>query len=84
MYGKNYGNTKFYRERKKSWMKKFRSILKLFNKIEKIEIQKSEKTNEQTTMFFMHNFFYIKHHLWRVRKILDAQKLFFFLRKKLT
>ena len=43
--------------KKKSWMKKFRSILKLFNKIEKIEIQKSEKTNEQTTMFFMHNFF---------------------------
>ena len=65
-------------------MKKFRSILKLFNKIEKIEIQKSEKTNEQTTMFFMHNFFlYIKHHLWRVRKILTL-KNYFFLRKKLT
>ena len=72
-------------EKKKSWMKKFRSILKLFNKIEKIEIQKSEKTNEQTTMFFYAQFFYIKHHLWRVRKILTLKNYFFFFkRKKLT
>jgi len=85
MYGKNYGNTKFYREKKKSWMKKFRSILKLFNKIEKIEIQKSEKTNEQTTMFFMHNFFLYQAPFVEGKENSDAQKLFFFFqRKKLT
>ena len=62
-------------------MKKFRSILKLFNKIEKIEIQKSEKTNEQTTMFFMHNFFLYQAPFVEGKENSDAQKLFFFKKK---
>jgi hypothetical protein len=63
-------------------MKKFRSILKLFNKIEKIEIQKSEKTNEQTTMFFfMHNFFLYQAPFVEGKENSDAQKLFFFKEK---